>query len=143
MAVFDRAFNNASSSTRDLDELPPPKDLSVLVVDDDYVTRSMMGRLLERLGCKVAVAENGKVAVQMVLGHGFTPAIDEAASTYFQPLRPIMHESEDPANGLSPSQAVASGRKSEPGSVPGSPRSSSLIPSYDLVFLVCFPPSSC
>ncbi len=42
--------------------------LRVLVVDDDALTRTMMTRLLTRLGCKVSTAENGEVALEMVLG---------------------------------------------------------------------------
>ncbi|KAG8925262.1 hypothetical protein FRC02_009810 [Tulasnella sp. 418] len=44
----------------------PP--LQVLVVDDDALTRKLMTRLLSRLGCQVDVAENGKVALDMILG---------------------------------------------------------------------------
>jgi CheY-like chemotaxis protein len=39
----------------------------VLVVDDDALTRTMMTRLLTRLGCKVSTAENGEMALEMVL----------------------------------------------------------------------------
>ena len=45
--------------------------LPVLVVDDDLVTRTLMKRLLTRLGCHVRCAENGEVALQMILGHPF------------------------------------------------------------------------
>lgn len=41
--------------------------MSVLVVDDDIVTRALMKRLLMRLGCHVSVAENGEVAMAMIL----------------------------------------------------------------------------
>lgn len=45
--------------------------LRVLVVDDDALTRTMMNRLLTRLGCMVTTAENGEIALEMVLsGHG-------------------------------------------------------------------------
>ena len=48
-----------------------PPGLWVLVVDDDQLTRTLMTRLLTRLGCKVSTAENGEVALEMVLGgHG-------------------------------------------------------------------------
>ena len=40
----------------------------MLVVDDDALTRTMMSRLLTRLGCKVSTAENGEIALEMVLG---------------------------------------------------------------------------
>jgi osomolarity two-component system sensor histidine kinase SLN1 len=44
--------------------------LRVLVVDDDALTRTMMTRLLTRLGCKVSTAENGEIALEMVLSGG-------------------------------------------------------------------------
>lgn len=45
-----------------------PTGLRVLVVDDDALTRTLMTRMLARLGCKVSTAENGEVALEMVLG---------------------------------------------------------------------------
>ncbi|SGZ17181.1 BQ5605_C020g09101 [Microbotryum silenes-dioicae] len=42
--------------------------LRVLVVDDDMLTRKLMSRMLERLGCLVSTAENGAVALDMLLG---------------------------------------------------------------------------
>ncbi|KAK4056812.1 hypothetical protein OIO90_002061 [Microbotryomycetes sp. JL221] len=41
--------------------------LRVLVVDDDALTRRLMGRMLERLGCLVSTAENGAIALDMLL----------------------------------------------------------------------------
>ncbi|PPQ64353.1 hypothetical protein CVT24_008422 [Panaeolus cyanescens] len=43
-------------------------NLPVLVVDDDPLTRMLMKRTLSRLGCKVWCAENGEVALEMILG---------------------------------------------------------------------------
>ncbi|KAJ3930993.1 MAG: hypothetical protein NXY57DRAFT_897033 [Lentinula lateritia] len=43
-------------------------NLSILVVDDDGVTRMMMERLLRRQGCEVTTAENGRVALELILG---------------------------------------------------------------------------
>ncbi|KAL5521632.1 hypothetical protein ACEPAF_2380 [Sanghuangporus sanghuang] len=45
------------------------KGVRVLVVDDDMITRSLMSRMLTRLGCLVTAAENGKVALEKILGH--------------------------------------------------------------------------
>ncbi|KAI5474443.1 hypothetical protein MNV49_003262 [Pseudohyphozyma bogoriensis] len=42
----------------------PPR---VLVVDDDLLTRKLMSRMLTRLGCVVSTAENGAVALEMML----------------------------------------------------------------------------
>lgn len=44
--------------------------LRVLVVDDDPLTRKLMSRMLTRLGCKVYTAENGGIALDMILGTG-------------------------------------------------------------------------
>ncbi len=41
--------------------------LQVLVVDDDALTRTLMTRMLARLGCKVNTAENGEAALEMLL----------------------------------------------------------------------------
>ncbi|KAI0701497.1 hypothetical protein BC835DRAFT_1322983 [Cytidiella melzeri] len=41
--------------------------LRVLVVDDDPLTRKLMARMLKRLGCKVSTAENGGIALDLVL----------------------------------------------------------------------------
>ncbi|TDL16755.1 hypothetical protein BD410DRAFT_901857 [Rickenella mellea] len=41
--------------------------LKVLVVDDDPLTRKLMTRMLSRLGCIVEVAENGKIALDMIM----------------------------------------------------------------------------
>ncbi|KAG1735881.1 Tco5, signal transduction HAMP domain histidine kinase [Suillus paluster] len=44
----------------------PP--IIVLVVDDDRLTRTVMSRMLTRLGCHVSTAENGKIALEMIIG---------------------------------------------------------------------------
>lgn len=41
-------------------------DREVLVVDDDYLTRTLMTRLLSRLGCTVHTAENGQMALDIL-----------------------------------------------------------------------------
>ncbi|KAL8276520.1 hypothetical protein RQP46_011068 [Phenoliferia psychrophenolica] len=41
--------------------------LRVLVVDDDQLTRRLMRRMMERLGCEVSDAENGAVALELLL----------------------------------------------------------------------------
>jgi osomolarity two-component system, sensor histidine kinase SLN1 len=42
--------------------------ISALVVDDDYITRQLMARLLTRLGVSVTCAENGAIALDLILG---------------------------------------------------------------------------
>ncbi|KAF8645074.1 hypothetical protein AX16_008132 [Volvariella volvacea WC 439] len=41
---------------------------AVLVVDDDHLTRALMSRLLKRMGYSVITAENGRVALDILLG---------------------------------------------------------------------------
>ncbi|KAH0836785.1 Tco5, signal transduction HAMP domain histidine kinase [Lanmaoa asiatica] len=48
----------------------PP--MIVLVVDDDRLTRTIMSRTLSRLGCHVSTAENGEVALEMIVGRTFS-----------------------------------------------------------------------
>lgn len=43
----------------------PP--LRVLIVDDDSLTRRLMSRMMTRLGCIASSAENGQVALDMIL----------------------------------------------------------------------------
>lgn len=47
----------------------PP--MIVLVVDDDRLTRTIMSRTLSRLGCHVSTAENGEIALEMIIGRTF------------------------------------------------------------------------
>ncbi|TDL25448.1 hypothetical protein BD410DRAFT_640014 [Rickenella mellea] len=44
-----------------------PSILKVLVVDDDPLTRKLMTRMLSRLGCVIETAENGKIALEMII----------------------------------------------------------------------------
>jgi hypothetical protein len=69
-----------SYPTRAGPEEPPPAplampegSLSVLVVDDDSLTRKLLQRMLERLGCSVVLAEDGKEAIDILLGTGDKP----------------------------------------------------------------------
>ncbi|KZV87594.1 hypothetical protein EXIGLDRAFT_723615 [Exidia glandulosa HHB12029] len=43
--------------------------MRVLVVDDDGLTRRLMGRMLARLGCVVDTAEHGQQALEMILAN--------------------------------------------------------------------------
>ena len=54
--------------------LPTKQPLTVLVVDDDQLTRKLMARMLKRLGCDVTTAEHGAAALEMLLGSMFTPS---------------------------------------------------------------------
>ncbi|PIL24591.1 hypothetical protein GSI_12475 [Ganoderma sinense ZZ0214-1] len=57
--------------------------LNVLVVDDDPLTRKLMSRMLTRLGCTVMTAENGEIALDLIL-HGAhqrqTPSSEDTGS---------------------------------------------------------------
>jgi CheY-like chemotaxis protein len=58
--------------------------LEVLVVDDDPLTRMLMKRLLSRLGCHVSTAENGEMALDIIMGNSCsncTPSTENSAST--------------------------------------------------------------
>lgn len=63
----------------------PAAPLSVLVVDDDALTRKLMTRLLTRLGCAVTTAENGEMALEILLGPVFTPSESATPSTLIPP----------------------------------------------------------
>lgn len=56
--------------------------IRVLVVDDDPLTRKLMSRMLTRIGCRVSTAENGEMALEMILGmHSrVTPSSEETGS---------------------------------------------------------------
>lgn len=46
-------------------------------MDDDALTRRLMGRMMQRLGCIVSFAENGAVALDMLLAHSDSPSSSE------------------------------------------------------------------
>lgn len=68
--------------------------MPVLVVDDDPLTRMLMTRILTRLGCSVATAENGEMALEMILGacmQTLTPSSDASGN-----LGPILEQEQCP-----------------------------------------------
>ncbi|GBE86745.1 hypothetical protein SCP_0906260 [Sparassis crispa] len=56
--------------------------MRVLVVDDDPLTRKLMSRMLTRIGCRVVTADNGEMALEMILGSAprATPSSEETGS---------------------------------------------------------------
>lgn len=64
---FDENFVRGSPSMS-FTTLNIEPGLPVLVVDDDSITRTLMKRILTRLGCQVTCAENGKVALEIITG---------------------------------------------------------------------------
>jgi len=63
---FDDSFVRGTPSTS-FTALNIEPGLPVLVVDDDPITRTLMKRILTRLGCQVTCAENGGVALGILL----------------------------------------------------------------------------
>ena len=63
---FDDSFIRGTPSTS-FTALNIEPGLPVLVVDDDPITRTLMKRILTRLGCQVTCAENGGVALGILL----------------------------------------------------------------------------
>ncbi|KAH7316420.1 hypothetical protein B0J17DRAFT_687075 [Rhizoctonia solani] len=69
--------------------------LRVLVVDDDSLTRRLMTRMLTRLGCTVENAENGQIALDMLLAPLPTPQSQRTQSSagFPSPLSVSMEQS--------------------------------------------------
>ncbi|CCG82126.1 Two-component sensor protein histidine protein kinase [Taphrina deformans PYCC 5710] len=65
--------------TPDIDSQP----LSVLVVDDDLLTRRLMTRMISRLGHQVQSVENGLLALNLVRLHFRKPLADQPVRTPF------------------------------------------------------------
>lgn len=68
----------ASAPSKKLDLDGPP--LKVLIVDDDMLTRRLMSRMMQRLGCEVETAENGRVALDLILRPPPSTTSDSPAS---------------------------------------------------------------
>lgn len=75
------AARSTSDQSVGLDDgMPSDPPVSILVVDDDPLTRRLMSRMLERMGHRVSSAENGAVALEMLLASpkDGEPRADEA-----------------------------------------------------------------
>lgn len=72
----------------------PP--MIVLVVDDDRLTRTVMSRMLTRLGCHVSTAENGEIALEMIIGGPGTSKTEDGPN--FR-IFDCSHDSEKDQNG--------------------------------------------
>ncbi|KAI0773246.1 hypothetical protein BD413DRAFT_473180 [Trametes elegans] len=75
--------SGSSANTPGSSQMPFEPKLNVLVVDDDLLTRRLMSRMLTRLGCRVTTAENGEVALDLILtGHAQreTPSSEDTGS---------------------------------------------------------------
>ncbi|CAE6458104.1 unnamed protein product [Rhizoctonia solani] len=78
--------------------------LRVLVVDDDSLTRRLMTRMLTRLGCTVENAENGQIALDMLLAPLPTPQSQRTQSSagFPSPLSASIEQAA-PASATQPS----------------------------------------
>lgn len=82
----------------------PDGPLKVLVVDDDALTRKLMARLLTRLGCVISTAENGAIALEMMLDQrsqqGGSSGTIESSSSAAE--GGASNESDNPGMGIDP-----------------------------------------
>ncbi|KAF7309943.1 Histidine kinase [Mycena indigotica] len=92
MLTFDSNFQGIPTSNSDTSLLFDP-GMSVLVVDDDLITRKLMQRMMTKWGCIVETAENGQAAL-FALGAVATPASEQTSGSHSR--GPIL---ERPANG--------------------------------------------
>ncbi|KAH8116382.1 hypothetical protein DFH11DRAFT_1828708 [Phellopilus nigrolimitatus] len=81
--TFNSSGGSASTESSGGKSASPRADASdspirVLVVDDDQLTRRLMKRMLQRLGCTVSTAENGQIAYDLLTGEGRTPLSETA-----------------------------------------------------------------
>jgi len=94
LTQFDTSFSRLSPSAS-CPVLNIEPGLPVLVVDDDPLTRTLMKKVLTRLGCHVSTAENGEVALGMILGpHVAAPSTD--ASRALEPILEPQDGDEEP-----------------------------------------------
>lgn len=79
----DRLTSSSSPSTSPLCRSVLFEPIEALVVDDDALTRTLMKRMLERLGVTVTTAENGELALRILLG-------EDNSSTHSDSWGPIL-----------------------------------------------------
>jgi CheY-like chemotaxis protein len=87
--------------------------LRVLVVDDDNMTRTLMKRMLTRVGCVVDVAENGRAALDALTVSPLpTPPADSGAPLVPTPFAVVFLDNQMPVmSGLDAVRAIrAAGR---------------------------------
>ncbi|KAJ3565704.1 hypothetical protein NP233_g7464 [Leucocoprinus birnbaumii] len=100
LAMFDAAHVRGSPSSLNAGmNFEPAAGMSVLVVDDDSLTRTLMKRILTRLGCHVSVAENGEVALEMILGRRISVPTSTPSSDYSKrEAKPILEQEVRPGS---------------------------------------------
>lgn len=94
LALFDATHARGSPSSINAGmNFEPAAGMCVLVVDDDSLTRTLMKRILTRLGCHVSVAENGEVALEMILGRRISMPLLTPSSDYSKrEAKPILEQ---------------------------------------------------
>ena len=92
LTVFDQFTHGSPSSLAVTNKEPP---LATLVVDDDAITRTLMKRILTRMGCVVSCAENGEVALEMILGRQVTMGRTTPSSEAAGDDRTVMEQSRE------------------------------------------------
>jgi CheY-like chemotaxis protein len=100
LAMFDATHARGSPSSLNAGmSFEPAAGMSVLVVDDDSLTRTLMKRILTRLGCHVSVAENGEVALEMILGWQVSVPASTPSSDYSKrEAKPILEQEVAPGS---------------------------------------------
>ncbi|CAE6516173.1 unnamed protein product [Rhizoctonia solani] len=68
LPIPDQKGSTPGSAASGSTAVESPNILNVLIVDDDPLTRKLMSRMLTRLGCVCETAENGLIALEMILG---------------------------------------------------------------------------
>jgi len=94
LVLFDATHARGSPSSINAGmNFEPAAGMCVLVVDDDSLTRTLMKRILTRLGCHVSVAENGEIALEMILGRRISMPLLTPSSDYSKrEAKPILEQ---------------------------------------------------
>jgi osomolarity two-component system, sensor histidine kinase SLN1 len=90
LTAYDTAIAHSGSANSSSPAVNVVQGLNVLVVDDDPLTRTLMTRILTRIGCKVTTAENGEAAIDLILGckgwAGVTPNSNDSSTKQSGPI---------------------------------------------------------
>lgn len=102
LAMFDANYARGSPSSLNAGMSFESVGMPVLVVDDDPLTRTLMKKILTRLGCQVSCAENGEVALEMILGRRICIPLSTPSSDYsMREMKPILEQEVSPQRSTS------------------------------------------